>query len=50
MRAGSSVRNHVERAFIALSLVIGLAAFVSMGQALGEAVGKAYSAPPEILD
>jgi hypothetical protein len=42
--------KYLETAVLALSLMIGVAAFVSMGQALGKAVGNAYSAPPENLD
>jgi len=39
----SGVRFVIERVFVAVSLLIGAAAFVSIGQALGDALGAAYS-------
>jgi hypothetical protein len=38
----SRVRKIAERVFVTVSLLIGIAAFISISQALGDALGAAY--------
>lgn len=45
-----TVRKAVGVVLFVVSLLAGLASFVSMGQVLGEAVAQAYVDPPTGLD
>ncbi|HEV3164333.1 MAG TPA: hypothetical protein VGZ22_09910 [Isosphaeraceae bacterium] len=50
MKALLDMRQYVGTVLFALTVAVGIYAFVSMGKALGHAVGVAYSQPPEDLD